>query len=85
MTHLKVDVVLDLLDEVYHAAGDHVTLVENGAQLWDKLQLSSAAHLVLPYLCQHVLHALGSPHEVEDPQVHDLTLWGEHLSRKQNL
>lgn len=80
-TDLKVDVVLDLFDEVHHTGADHVTLVQYGSQLWDGLQVAAAAQLVLPDLGQHVLHSLGPPHEVEHSQVDGLALWGKHLNR----
>ncbi|RUS81827.1 hypothetical protein EGW08_010419, partial [Elysia chlorotica] len=78
---LEVDVVLDLLDEVGHAGRDHVTLVQHLGELALEVRAQAVlrGHLALPDLGEHVLHALGPPHEVEHAQVHDLTLRGEHL------
>ena len=33
-SHLKVDVVLHLVDKVDHLRGDHVTVMEDGSKLW---------------------------------------------------
>lgn len=47
---------------------------------WHALQQLGVAHLALPDVSQDIFHPLGSPQEVEHPQVVAHTLASEHLA-----
>lgn len=52
---------------------------------WHALQQLGVAHLAFPDVSQDVLHPLGSPQEVEHPQVVAHTLASEHLADRGHI